>query len=183
MDLLWSINIARFEHIFCLGAKCNFYQKVAFWAEPNTIFLQLFVIWAFSAPKSANKRTLKAHTYQFCTICPKNFLSSVRLPIKSHASLSKWCASFHWHCWVDYVFRWCRQVSFVEWVASLRCPHFWALYIVHSLPYPSLLLSIPFLPSRPRAPSNSLSSSIRYFLSLFRFSAYSSFHPCLRLVA
>ena len=112
-----------------------------------------------------------------------DFLSSVHLPRKSHASLSEWCASFHWHCWVDYIFRWYRHVSFVEWVASLRCPHFWALYIVHSLPYPSLFLSIPFLQSRPKAPSNSLPSSIRYFLSLFRFSAYSSFHPCLRLVA
>ena len=53
-----TINIARFERIFCLGPKRNFYQKVAFWVEPNAIFLQFLVIWAFSAPKSANKHTL-----------------------------------------------------------------------------------------------------------------------------
>ena len=63
MDLLRSINIARFERIFCLGPKRNFYQKVVFWAEPNAIFLQLLVIWAFSAPKSANKRTLSCSLF------------------------------------------------------------------------------------------------------------------------
>ena len=39
-----TINIARFERIFCLGPKRNFYQKVAFLAEPNAIFLKFFVI-------------------------------------------------------------------------------------------------------------------------------------------
>ena len=41
-----------------LSPKHNFYQKVAFLAKPNAFFFQLFLICAFSAPKSANKRTL-----------------------------------------------------------------------------------------------------------------------------
>ena len=58
IDLLWSINFARFERVFCLSSKRNFFQKVVFWAEPNAFFPQLFVLWVFWAPKSANKRTL-----------------------------------------------------------------------------------------------------------------------------
>ena len=63
MDLRRSINFARFGRYFCLSPKCSFYQKVAFWAEPNAIFLKLFLICAFSTPKSANKRTLIRYIY------------------------------------------------------------------------------------------------------------------------
>ena len=58
MDLLRSINFARFGLIFFLSPKCNFFQKVAFWAQPNAFFSQLFGLCAFWAPKSANKCTL-----------------------------------------------------------------------------------------------------------------------------
>ena len=58
MDLRRSINFARFGCYFCLSPKRSFYQKVAFWVESNAIFLQLFLICAFSALRSANKCTL-----------------------------------------------------------------------------------------------------------------------------
>ena len=67
MDLRRSINFARFESYFCLSPKCSFYKKVVFWAEPNAIFLQFFLICAFSAPKSANKRTLTSISCAFKT--------------------------------------------------------------------------------------------------------------------
>ena len=60
MDLRRSINFARFGCYFCL-------IKVAFWVELNAIFLQLFLICAFSAPKSANKRTLTSISCAFKT--------------------------------------------------------------------------------------------------------------------
>ena len=53
-----------------------------------------------------------------------------------------------------------RHVSFAEWMASLRCPHFWALYIyigAFSL-LPLTSLTISFLPTRPRALSSFLPS-------------------------
>ena len=82
MDLLQSINFARFGLLFCLSPKRNFFQKVTFWAQPNAFFSQLFGLCAFWAPKSANKRTLnlkisvtiKGVSLSLCTIanqdCP-----------------------------------------------------------------------------------------------------------------
>ena len=112
-----------------------------------------------------------------------DFLCPLVSPRKCHASIPEWCASFYtllrrlrFPTTLPRVTRW------MEGVASLS-PLLGPIYIVHSLPCPLLLLSIPFLPYRPRASSNSLPSSIRYFLSLFRFLAYlSSLQPCLRLV-
>ena len=47
-----SINEARFGRVFCLS------PKVAFWAQPNAFYCQLFHLCAFWASKSPNKRTL-----------------------------------------------------------------------------------------------------------------------------
>nr|POE62578.1 hypothetical protein CFP56_42592 [Quercus suber] len=43
MDLLSSIFLARSQSIFCLGPKRSFFQKVAFWAEPNAKSSSAFV--------------------------------------------------------------------------------------------------------------------------------------------
>ena len=53
-----SINYARFGLAFCLSPKCNFFQKVVFWAQPKAFFCPLFYLCTFWASKSPNKRTL-----------------------------------------------------------------------------------------------------------------------------
>ena len=65
-----SINYARFGLAFCLSPKRNFFQEVAFWAQPNAFFCPLFYLCAFWASKSPNKRTL---TLSLTIICSLHF--------------------------------------------------------------------------------------------------------------
>ena len=59
-----------------------------------------------------------------------------------------------WAYYVDCIFQQNRHMSFAEWMVSLRCPHFWALYISAFPLLPLTFLTISFLPTRPRASSS-----------------------------
>ena len=56
-------KFCAFWTLFFPESKTQLLSKSWFWVEPNAIFLQLFLICAFSAPKSANKRTLIRYIY------------------------------------------------------------------------------------------------------------------------
>ena len=58
MDLLSSIRFARSQRVISLGPKRNFFQKIAFWAEPYAQVAPAFCKTCFLDSKRPNERAL-----------------------------------------------------------------------------------------------------------------------------